>query len=168
MKVKILKKSIKEGTTEGGKEYSIKSLYVSFTESDVYSAIVEHLKKMGATSDKIEKFCKPSEYNGNVSYGFGLGCSHFTFDKVERFGVLDAKIIFSINDAGFINAKIQVVDKKEQVLSYDSPEDFVSGWECGNTPEKPIEKIVVPDLSGIKDIPDFLKPEIPEDNGLPF
>ena len=123
MKVKILKKTIKEGDN-----YCIKSLYVSFTEKDIFDAIVENLKEQKAEDDKISSFCKPNEYNGSVSYAFGLNCSNYTFDRVKRFGILDCKIIFSVNDKGYVNAKIQVVDKKEQINGYEEPEDDVTGW----------------------------------------
>ncbi|NCB85590.1 MAG: hypothetical protein EOM44_14035 [Bacteroidia bacterium] len=169
MKVKILKKTIKEGTTAAGREYQIKSLFVSFTEEDVYNKIVAHLKAMGASEDMVEKFCKPNEYNGNISYAFGLNCSHFTFDAVDKFGILDAKVVFAVNDNGYINARIAIIDKKEQVNSYDAPEDFVDGWACGN-PEPKHEQgsdplgspVVIPNLT------DLPKMEEEEENGLPF
>jgi hypothetical protein len=123
MKVKIIKKSIKEGDN-----YCIKSLYVSFTEPQIYEGIVNHLKAQGCEIDAIEKFCKPNDYNGAISYAFGLNCSNFTFDRVERFGMLDANILFLKNEKGYINAKIQIVDKKEQVKGYESPEDEADGW----------------------------------------
>lgn len=128
MKLKIIKKSVKEGSN-----YCIKSLFVSFQEEEIYDNIVNHLLSQGATKEQISKFCKPNEYNDNISYAFGLNCSNFTFDKVERFGVLDAKIVFGINEKGFINAKIQVENKKEQVLSYEAPKSNVDGWANGET-----------------------------------
>lgn len=123
MKVKIIKKSIKEGDN-----YCIKSLYVSFTEPQIYEGIVNHLKGQGCEIDAIEKFCKPNDYNGAISYAFGLNCSNFTFERVERFGILDANILFLKNEKGYINAKIQIIDKKEQVKGYESPEDEADGW----------------------------------------
>jgi len=123
MKVKILKKTIKEGDN-----YCIKSLFVSFTESNIYDGIVNHLKGIGCEIDQIEKFCKPNDYNGAISYAFGLNCSNFTFERVERFGILDANILFQKNEKGYINAKIQIIDKKEQVKGYESPEDEADGW----------------------------------------
>ena len=138
MKVKILKKTIKEGTTSTGSDYCIKSLYVSFTESEIYDKIVKHLKAMAVPDDSIAKFCSPNEYNGVTSYAFGLNCSHFTFDRVERFGILDANIIFSQNEKGFVGAKIQVIDKKEQINSYEAPEEEVTGWST-DAPERKLE-----------------------------
>jgi len=169
MKLKILKKTIKEGTTADGREYAIKSLYVGFSETEIYEQIVAHLKAMGGAEDMIEKFCKPNDYNGNISYAFGLNCSHFTFDAVDKFGVLDAKIVFAVNDKGFVNAKIAIIDKKEQVLSYQAPEDFVDGWACGN-PEPRIERDG--DMSAtpvnIPNLTDLPKMEEEEINSLPF
>lgn len=135
MKLFILKKSVKEGISERtGNAYKISSLFVKFDEKEIYGKIVEHLKGKGATIDQIERFCKPNEYNGEVSYTFGLNCSNYTFDRVEQFGTLDANVVFDINDAGFINAKIQVKDRKEMVNSYEPPADAVEGWTCGNEP----------------------------------
>lgn len=131
MKVKILKKSIKEGDTIDGRHYSIKSLFVSFTDSTLYSKIVANLKAQGCSDEAIERFCKPSEYKGETSYCFGFNASNFTFERVEQFGILDANFIFSQNEKGFIDAKIQVVDRKEQVNGYEPPkqmEEEVDGW----------------------------------------
>lgn len=130
MKLKIIKKNIKEGVSAAGREYSIKSLLVVFSEPEVYEKIVAHLRAQGTPEASINKFCSPREYKGETSYSFFLSCSNFTFDAVEAFGTLDAKIIFSCNDAGYVNAKIQVVDKVEQVISYEGPEEFVNGWAC--------------------------------------
>lgn len=160
MKLKILKKTVKEGVTANGAEYSIKSLYVGFSETSIYEAIVSHLRGLVADDEMIEKFCKPNEYNGQISYAFGLNCSHFTFDSVDKFGILDANIIFGINEKGFINAKIQVLDRKEQVNSYESPEDLVTGWSCGGENNKDFRTPVAEkEVQVIPDIPDFLKME---------
>jgi hypothetical protein len=48
---------------------------------------------------------------------------------------LDANIIFSQNEKGFVGAKIQVIDKKEQINGYQSPEEEVTGWSI-QAPEK--------------------------------
>lgn len=153
MKLFILKKSVKEGISERtGNPYKISSLFVKFNEKEIYEKIVEHLKGKGATIDQIERFCKPNEYNGEVSYSFGLNCSNYTFDRVEQFGTLDANVVFDINDAGFINAKIQVKDRKEMVNSYEPPLDAVDGWTGGNEPtaaststfEKPSDQVRPP------------------------
>lgn len=135
MKLFILKKTVKEGVSQRtGSAYKISSLFVKFNEKEIYDKIVEHLKGKGASIDQIERFCKPGEYDGEVSYVFGLNCSNYTFDRVEQFGVLDANVVFDINDAGFINAKIQVKDRKEMVNSYEPPADAVEGWTGGNEP----------------------------------
>jgi hypothetical protein len=131
MKVKILKKSIKEGTTASGSDYKIKSLFVSFTEIEIYNKICAHLKATGCTQESIDKFVHPNEYKGEISYAFGVNPSSYTFDRVERFGILDANFVFNLNDKGFIGAKIQVIDKKEQINGYEAPEsqeEEVDGW----------------------------------------
>lgn len=157
MKLKIIKKNIKEGVSAAGREYSIKSLLVVFSEAEVYEKIVAHLRAQGIPDASITKFCSPREYKGETSYSFFLSCSNFTFDAVESFGTLDAKVIFSYNDAGYVNAKIQVIDKVEQVISYEGPEEFVGGWACpvpatapkkhDDDPLKPIQAVEPPILS---------------------
>ncbi|HBD93218.1 MAG TPA: hypothetical protein DC057_03505 [Spirochaetia bacterium] len=152
--MKIIKKSVKE--TE---KYCIKNLFVTFQEEEIYDNIVSHLLAKGATTEQIEKFCKPNEYNNSVSYSFGLNCSNYTFEKVERFGILEANIIFALNEKGFINAKIQIENKKEQVLSYDAPESNVDGWvndndsKNDNTTEINDNKENDISQSGIDDLP---------------
>jgi hypothetical protein len=146
MKVKILKKSIKEGTTSGGMDYKIKSLFVSFTESEIYEKIKAHLKAQGCTQESIDKFVRPNEYKGEISYAFGVNPSSYTFDRVDRFGVLDDNFIFAPNDKGFINAKIQVIDKKEQINGYEAPdsqEEEVDGWNVASPEPKQVQKTEV-------------------------
>ena len=133
MKVTIIKKTIKEGVSpRTGNEYKIRSLFVKFTDSKIYDKIVAKLKKDGADDEQIERFCRPNEYNGEVNYAFGLNCSKFTFERVQAFGELDALIDFKLNDSGFINAKIAVKDRLEQVLNYTEPvgseDEVVEGW----------------------------------------
>ena len=133
MKVTIIKKTIKEGVSpRTGNEYKIRSLFVKFTDSKIYDKIVAKLKKDGADDEQIERFCRPNEYKGEVNYAFGLNCSKFTFERVQAFGELDALIDFKLNDSGFINAKIAVKDRLEQVLNYTEPtesaEEVVEGW----------------------------------------
>ena len=133
MKVTILKKMIKEGVSpRTGNEYKIRSLFVKFTDSKIYDKIVAKLERDGASIEQIERFCKPNEYKGEVNYAFGLNCSKFTFERVQAFGELDALIEFNLNDSGFINAKIAIKDRVEQVLEYieptESAEEVVEGW----------------------------------------
>jgi len=172
MKLKILKKTVKEGTSASGVEYCIKSLFVGFSETDVYNAIVEHLQKRGASPEAIEKFCKPNDYKGVISYAFWLNCSHYTWDRVDRFGILTANVVFAINDNGFVNAKIQVENRVEQVLAYEGPEDQVTGWICGNPEPKKeeaqaetqtiaTEKMEVPNLADLGKIEDGDQDDLP-------
>ena len=133
MKVTILKKTIKEGvSSRTGNEYKIRNLFVKFTDPKIYDKIVAKLKRDGADDEQIERFCKPSEYNGEVNYTFWLNCSKFTFERVQAFGELDALIDFKLNNSGFINAKIVIKDRLEQVLNYieptESAEEIVEGW----------------------------------------
>ena len=139
MKLTILKKTIKEGVSERtGSPYKISSLFVKFGDEKTYNKIVELLKSKGQTIEKIEKFCKGVDYKGSISYTCGLNCSNFTFDKVEQFGVLDANVIFQVTESGFTNAKIQVVDRKEQVNGYEPPQSEVEGW--ANSSAEPSQK----------------------------
>ena len=145
MKVTILKKMIKEGvSSRTGNEYKIKSLFVKFTDSKIYDKIVAKLERDGASIEQIERFCKPNEYKGEVNYAFGLNCSKFTFERVQAFGELDALIDFKLNDSGFINAKIAVKDRLEQVLNYTEPigseDEVVEGWFMKDAPKPVSEK----------------------------
>jgi len=169
MKVKILKKSIKEGVSGAGRPYCIKSLYVSFEKSVVYANIMVHLTDIGVPEEKRTKFCSPNEYNGTTSYAFWLNCSHYTFDKVEKFGVLDAKIIFSYENE-FCKAKIQVVDKTEQVNGYEDPENYdaVSGWNVPAPPGAVQNPEPAPLQGEPMPVTDFSKIVPPADNDLPF
>ena len=139
MKVKIFRKNIKQGVSSNGTDYCIKSLGVSFTETEVYNKLVEHLKSMNCTQDEIEKFVQSKEYGGTINYSLFINCSGYTFDAVEKYGILDAKIVFQKNEKGYLNARIQVVDKIEQVLSYEAPESNVTGWaaQTTHTPSAP-------------------------------
>jgi len=151
MKLFIVKKSVKEGVSERtGNPYKISNLFVKFDEKEIYDKIVEHLKGGGATIDQIERFCKPNEYNGEVSYAFGLNCSNYTFDRVEQFGTLDANVIFNVSDSGYINARIQVEDRREMVNSYEPPADAVEGWTGG---DEPIVKFASPSEQASPSLP---------------
>lgn len=146
MKVTILKKTIKEGISpRTGNEYKIRNLFVKFTDPEIYDKIVAKLKRDGADDEQIERFCKPSEYKGEVNYAFWLNCSKFTFERVQAFGELDALIDFKLNDSGFINAKIAVKDKLEQVLNYIEPigseDEIVEGWFMKDAPKPISEKL---------------------------
>lgn len=147
MKVTILKKTVKEGVSaRTGSNYKISSLFVKFEDSKIYENIVKYLQGKGASIEQIEKFCKPNVYNEKITYAFGLNCSNFTFERVDTFGILDATIIFQINDQGFINAKILVKDRKEQVLGYEAPEADVEGWAVEAPPAHSPEKSAWEDI----------------------
>lgn len=176
MKVTILKKTIKEGVSpRTGNEYKIRGLFVKFTDSEIYDKIVAKLKKDGADEEQIERFCKPSEYKGEVNYAFGLNCSKFTFERVQAFGELDALIDFKLNDSGFINAKIAVKDRLEQVLDYIEPtgsdEEVVEGWFMKDAPKPISEKSdLEAESTGSEKNPPIPPMPIPtaDDDELPF
>ena len=48
--------------------------------------------------------------------------------------MIDAKIVFPVNDRGYINPRIVVEAGKEQILSYEEPKEFspegeeITGW----------------------------------------
>ena len=179
MKLTILKKTIKEGVSpRTGNEYKIRSLFVKFTDSEIYDKIVAKLERDGASIEQIERFCKPNEYKGEVNYAFGLNCSKFTFERVQAFGELDALIDFNINDSGYINAKIAIKDRIEQVLEYieptESAEEVVEGWAMkGDLPKKARETDEKSDLetesTKTEVIPPMPIPTAEEDeDDLPF
>ena len=134
MKVTIIKK----------KEEPFKKLFVKTLEKEMYDAIVARLKKAGATDDKITSFIKENEYNDVISYPFDLNCSKQTWLAVEKYAELDAKIDFGVNEKGYCNAKISIVDKVEQIMSYTpsgGSDDDVTGWACGAIPEAKKEEV---------------------------
>ena len=175
MKVTIIKKTIKEGVSpRTGNEYKIRSLYVKFTDSKIYDKIVSKLQRDGSSIEQIERFCKPNEYKGEVNYAFGLDCSKFTFERVHAFGEMDALIEFNLNDSGFINAKIAIKDRIEQVLEYIEPtgsaEEIVEGWAMKGDLPKPVEKSELETESTKTEVvtPMPILAEGDIDNGLPF
>ena len=133
MKVQILKKIIKEGNTNG-RDWKIRSLFVKFDEKETYDRIIKKIVSDGADEEQAMKAVKENEYKEEISYVFYLNCSKFTFERVEKFGVIDAKIVFPINDKGYINPRIVVEGGKEQILSYEEPKEFspegeeITGW----------------------------------------
>ena len=133
MKVQILKKIIKEGNTNG-RDWKIRSLFVKFDDKEIYDKIIKRIVSDGATEEQAMKAVKENEYKDEISYVFYLNCSKFTFERVENFGVIDAKIVFPVNDKGYINPKIVVEAGKEQILSYEEPKEFtpegeeITGW----------------------------------------
>jgi len=134
MKVTIIKK----------KEEPFKKLFVKTLEKEMYDAIVVRLKKAGATDDKITSFIKENDYNDVISYTFDLNCSKQTWSAVEKYAELDAKIDFGVNEKGYCTAKISIVDKVEQIMSYTpsgGSDDYVTGWACGAIPEAKKEEV---------------------------
>ncbi len=179
MKVTIIKKTIKEGVSpRTGNEYKIRSLFVKFTDSKIYDKIVAKLERDGASIEQIERFCKPNEYKGEVNYAFGLNCSKFTFERVQAFGELDALIDFNLNDSGFVNAKIAIKDRIEQVLEYIEPtgsaEEIVEGWATKTKVPDPAsssesESELETESTKTEVIPPMPIPTAEEDeDGLPF
>lgn len=128
MKLKILSKH--EKPQDG---YSFYSLQVAFSETEIYNKIVDSLEKRGADPTRIEKTIMVGEFDGAPSYRFFLRCSSFTLERVERFGIIDALVNFELNGE-YINPKIAIIDRKEQVLGYEPPEEEVIGWTGGNEP----------------------------------
>ncbi len=177
MKVTIIKKMIKEGVSpRTGNEYKIRSLFVKFTDSKIYDKIVSKLERDGASIEQIERFCKPNEYKGEVNYAFGLNCSKFTFERVQAFGELDALIYFNLNDSGYINAKIAIKDRIEQVLEYIEPsegvEEVVEGWAMKTKTPDPAsesESDLEAESTKTEVIPPMPIPTAEDDeDGLPF
>ena len=114
-----------------------KKLFVKTLEREKYDAIVSRLQKAGATKERITSFIKENDYNGKISYQFDLQCSRQTWDAVERFAELDAKIDFGVNEKEYCFAKINIVDGIEQVLDYTpsgNSDETVTGWACGAIP----------------------------------
>lgn len=173
MKVKVVMKNDSSISMSGKKRPH--SLFVSFDDTQIYDNIIQFLEEEGADEVFIDKFFRVSEYNGVENYAFGLNCSRFTFNRVERFSEIDAKIDFKVSEKGYINAKIAIIDGKEQILSYTPPvneEEKVDGWACA-APE-PTKTVDETDenynpFAEKEETPDYLTPPPPEqDNDLPF
>ena len=114
-----------------------KKLFVKTLEREMYDAIVARLKKAGATDERIASFIKENDYNGKISYPFDLNCSKQTWSAVEKYAELDVKIDFGVNEKGYCTAKISIVDKVEQIMSYTpsgGSDDDVTEWACGAIP----------------------------------
>jgi len=123
------------------KSEPFKKLFVKTVEKEMFEKIKATLKTKGAADDKIESFIKENEYNGKVSYQFDLMCSKQTWEAVERYAELDAKIDFGINEKEYCFAKISIVDGIEQVLGYNPDPNAVTVkcWACGAIPEAKAE-----------------------------
>ena len=173
MKVKVITK-IESSISMNGKKRP-HSLFVRFDDTQMYENIRQYLEEMGADEVFINKFILLGEYNGVENYAFGLNCSRFTFDRVERFSEIDAKIDFKVSDKGYINAKIVIIDGKEQILSYTPPvneEEKVDCWACAAPePSKTVDETDenYNPFAEKQKTPDYLTPPPPEDNDdLPF
>lgn len=136
MKIKIIKKSIKEGVSKIGKPYKICSLFVSVATPEDANTLAMKVIEAGGSKDNIEKFIRKNDYEDVITFQFNLNCHSFTLDRVERYGVLDINpenIIMTIADP-FVNAKIKVefgkelIDGYEAPEAYEAPEDEVTGW----------------------------------------
>ena len=154
MKLKIINKYADD---RGG--FTFYSLQVAFSETEIYNKIVDSLERRGADPTKIEKTIRVGEFNGAPSYTFYLGCSAFTSGKVDRFGIIDALVNFELIGE-YINPRIAILDRKEQVLGYEPPEQEVTGWTGGN---EPTATFVNPEEKKEPELPS----EEPE-NELPF
>ncbi|NMA06794.1 MAG: hypothetical protein GX928_03645, partial [Ruminococcaceae bacterium] len=94
-------------------------------------------------------------------------------ERVQAFGELDALIDFKLNDSGFINAKIAIKDRIEQVLNYTEPsesaEEVVEGWAT-KAPDPVSEKSdLETESTNTEIIPPMPIPTAEEDeNELPF
>ena len=162
MKVKIIKKTIKEGDN-----YCIKSLYVCVDNKDDANKLAKMAIAVGATPEDITKLIRKSDRSEN-EFAFGLNCSSFTFDKVDRFGILDCEIEYTKNAKGYVSAKIQVIDKKEQVNGYSPAEEEVNGWanaEAEKSVSVPISDAINQESKSM--LNGFIQ-EGEENGGLPF
>jgi hypothetical protein len=155
MKVKIIIKEEKEVPyfDKNGKRQSFmkRNVFVSHENETVYHAMKAKLIELGAEKEKAEKFSKPHEKDGKITYGFNLETSPYTFDRIERFGTLDAKIVLSVNKGGYGEAKIEVIDRKEQIFGYEPPRASVDdelanvdGWAT-SSPD-PLAAVVSPNV----------------------
>lgn len=125
-------------TINNKKTEPFKKLFVKTVEKEMYEKIVLKLKKDGADEDRIKSFIKENDYNGKISYPFDLMCSKQTWEAVDKYAELDAKIDFGVNEKGYCFAKINIENGVEQVLSYslsEQNEENVTSWACGAIPK---------------------------------
>lgn len=138
MKLRIISKKgrVVDWTSPNGEDLKLEfyDLFCSFNQKEIYEQMKEALRLQGATEERIDGFLKENEYNGYISYQLNVGCSKYTFERVEAKGVLDAEIVLNVNDRGFINAKIRVHSGRERVLSYNPPNVEVTGWTSEPAP----------------------------------
>lgn len=129
MKVTIKLKKDTSGV-KNDKPWRMLSLLCSVDTIDEANEIAMHGVESGLPQDQIEKLIKKNDYNGKISYQFNINPSSFTFEHVERYGILDidAKNLVISWDGRFANAKIKVISGVEQISGYKHSDDFVTGW----------------------------------------
>lgn len=159
MKVKILGKYV--GKT------GIESLLVNTESKEDANKMAIKASESGATKEQILSFITTKEYQNVLGYSFFINCSSYTFERVGKFGILDCNIICAISAKGFLNAKIQIIDRKEQVFGYEAS-DEADGWATPapaiKTPE-PYEAKISQNPSPL----DTFNPnQIPVEDDLPF
>ena len=160
MKVKILGKYV--GST------GMKSILVVTEKREDANKIAINAGSAGATEDQISKLITKKDYEGVPCYSFFLNCSNFTFERIGKFGILDCDIVCAISAKGFLNAKIQIIDKKEQVSGYKEPEGEADGWSTPAPTTKAPEPYGDGSQGEFNPInPTFDKPNSVEDD-LPF
>ena len=180
MKIKIIKKTIKEGVSKKtGNEYSIKSLYCSVATKEDANALSTIASAAGATMDQIMAAIKPNDYNGTITYKFGVNCSGYTFENVHQNGILDCELD-PIIKGDYLNFKIKVENYKEIVTDYQVPdviEDDVQGWSnCTPPPKAQGDTPTIADLmdsaspAQVKNVDVFGKVDTlaPDSTDLPF
>lgn len=171
MKVTVKFKNDNSGEKDGRK-WRMLHLLCSVDNPNDANEIAIHGSKSGVPKDAIEKLIKLNDYNGKITYQFKLQCSLLTFEKVERYGVLDIKVenIEIKYDGKYVNSKIKVIEKIEQIDGYEAPENYdsVSGWNVP-APTAQVQSTEPPKSQG-EPIPvtDFSKIIPPNENDLPF
>ena len=105
MELTIVKKMQNERTRNDGTTFISRSLFVSFTDTKLFQSICDYLISIGASTEQIDKFILENQYHDTDTFYFGLNCTEKTWQIVEAFATLDAKILFTIN-GNYINAKI--------------------------------------------------------------
>lgn len=142
MKVTIKLKKDSSGE-KNGKPWRMLTLLCSVDTPEEANEIATHGINSGLPQDQIEKLIKKNEYNGKVSYQFNVNASLFTFEHVERYGILDidAENLVVSWDGRFANTKIKVISGIEQINGYKNPESFVAGWASTAPEIKPQQPI---------------------------
>ena len=140
VKIKVCSKQINER--------GIPSIYASVEKAEEANKLAILAIDAGASKDLVTKMIKKSDWKGEIGYAFNVNCSSFTLQRVNQFDLLTCDIVFCSTAKGFIYAKINVIDKIEQIFKLEKQtqeQDEVTGWSISAPDVKEVQQLVSPD-----------------------